>query len=203
MGGISLITIYDRKFRHNRPEEGLPKMITYISPINMVAEDNHLYFAYKSPLGSRDGVREDSPITRRNSDIPSHNPLPSLSFSKVKESSSLFSLEGFSLLLPSHPLYFSLLLLWLWAFAMPWQWHFALLMYLSPRVGGAAGGVCCCWCPRPRAAAPQSIHVCRACHSCRPSIYHLLSTLFRGTAFCANPNSFFFLRCALCIQCCG
>ena len=51
MGGISLITIYDRKFRHNRPEEGLPKMITYISPINMVAEDNHLYFAYKSPLG--------------------------------------------------------------------------------------------------------------------------------------------------------
>ena len=53
MGGISLITIYDRKFRHNRPEEGLPKMITYISPINMVAEDNHLYFAYKSPLGGR------------------------------------------------------------------------------------------------------------------------------------------------------
>ena len=53
MGGISLITIYDRKFRHNRPEEGLPKMITYISPINMVAEDNHLYFAYKSPLGSK------------------------------------------------------------------------------------------------------------------------------------------------------
>ena len=52
IGGISLITIYDRKFRHNRPEEGLPKMITYISPINMVAEDNHLYFAYKSPLGS-------------------------------------------------------------------------------------------------------------------------------------------------------
>ena len=51
MGGISLITIYDRKFRHNRPEEGLPKMITHISPINMVAEDNHLYFAYKSPLG--------------------------------------------------------------------------------------------------------------------------------------------------------
>ena len=51
MGGISLITIYDRKFRHNRPEEGLPKMITYISPINMVAEDNHLYFAYKSTLG--------------------------------------------------------------------------------------------------------------------------------------------------------
>ena len=50
MGGISLITIYDRKFRHNRTEEGLPKMITYISPINMVAEDNHLYFAYKSPL---------------------------------------------------------------------------------------------------------------------------------------------------------
>ena len=50
MGGISLITIYDRKFRHNRPEEGLPKMITYISPINMVAEENHLYFAYKSPL---------------------------------------------------------------------------------------------------------------------------------------------------------
>ena len=47
MGGTSLITIYDRKFRHNRPEEGLPKMITYISPINMVAEDNHLYFAYK------------------------------------------------------------------------------------------------------------------------------------------------------------
>ena len=34
MGGISLITIYDRKLRHNRPEEGLPKMITYISPIN-------------------------------------------------------------------------------------------------------------------------------------------------------------------------
>ena len=53
MGGISLITIYDRKFRHNRPEEGLPKMITYISPINMVAEYNHLYFAYKSPLGSK------------------------------------------------------------------------------------------------------------------------------------------------------
>ena len=51
MGGILLITIYDRKFRHNRPEEGLPKMITYISPINMVAEDNHLYFAYESPLG--------------------------------------------------------------------------------------------------------------------------------------------------------
>ena len=51
MGGISLITIYDRKFRHNRTEEGLPKMIIYISPINMVAEDNHLYFAYKSPLG--------------------------------------------------------------------------------------------------------------------------------------------------------
>ena len=51
MGGISLITIYDRKFWHNRPEEGLPKMITYFSPINMVAEDNHLYFAYKSPLG--------------------------------------------------------------------------------------------------------------------------------------------------------
>ena len=51
MGGISLITIYDSKFRHNRPEEGLPKMITYISPINVVAEDNHLYFAYKSPLG--------------------------------------------------------------------------------------------------------------------------------------------------------
>ena len=51
MGGISLITIYDRKFRHNRPEEGLPKIITYISPINMVAEDNHLYFAYKSLLG--------------------------------------------------------------------------------------------------------------------------------------------------------
>ena len=51
MGGISLITINDRKFRHNRPEEGLPKMITYISPINIVAEDNHLYFAYKSPLG--------------------------------------------------------------------------------------------------------------------------------------------------------
>ena len=25
-------------------------MITYISPINMVAEDNQLYFAYKSPL---------------------------------------------------------------------------------------------------------------------------------------------------------
>ena len=55
MGGISLITIYDRKFSrlwlNNRPEEGLPKMITYISPLNMVAEDNHLYFAYKSPLG--------------------------------------------------------------------------------------------------------------------------------------------------------
>ena len=55
MGGISLITIYDRKFSrlwlNNRPGEGLPKMITYISPINMVAEDNHLYFAYKSPLG--------------------------------------------------------------------------------------------------------------------------------------------------------
>ena len=53
MGGISPITIYDRKFRHNRPEEGLPKMITYISPINMVAEYNHLYFAYKSPLGGK------------------------------------------------------------------------------------------------------------------------------------------------------
>ena len=26
-------------------------MIIYISPKNMVAEDNHLYFAYKSPLG--------------------------------------------------------------------------------------------------------------------------------------------------------
>ena len=57
MGGISLITIYDGKFRHNRPEEGFPKMITYISPINMVAEDNHLYFAYKSPLGSVTGIR--------------------------------------------------------------------------------------------------------------------------------------------------
>ena len=52
MGGISLITIYGRKYRHNRPEEGLPKMITYNSPINMVAEDNHLYFAYKSPFGT-------------------------------------------------------------------------------------------------------------------------------------------------------
>ena len=52
MGRISHITIYDRNFRHNLPEEGLLKMITYISPINMVAEDNHLYFAYKSPLGS-------------------------------------------------------------------------------------------------------------------------------------------------------
>ena len=52
MGGISLIIIYDRKFRYNRPEEGLPKMITYISPINMVVKDNHLYFAYKSPLGT-------------------------------------------------------------------------------------------------------------------------------------------------------
>ena len=52
MDGISLVTIYDRKFRHNRPEEGLPKMITYISPINMVADDNHLFFAYKSSLGS-------------------------------------------------------------------------------------------------------------------------------------------------------
>ena len=41
MGGISLITIYDRKFIHNRPEEGLPKIIIV----------NHLYFAYKSPLG--------------------------------------------------------------------------------------------------------------------------------------------------------
>ena len=40
MGGISLITIYDRKFRHNRPEEGF-------------AEDDHLYFAYKSPFGFR------------------------------------------------------------------------------------------------------------------------------------------------------
>ena len=60
MGGISLITIYDRKFRHNRPEEGLPKMITYVSPINMVAEDNHLYFAYKSPLGT------DEKLTPRN-----------------------------------------------------------------------------------------------------------------------------------------
>ena len=47
MGGISLMTIYDRKFSHNRPEEGLPKMITYISPLNMVAEDNHLYFTHK------------------------------------------------------------------------------------------------------------------------------------------------------------
>ena len=46
MGGISLITIYDRKFRHNRPEEGLPKMITYISPINMVAE----IITYISPI---------------------------------------------------------------------------------------------------------------------------------------------------------
>ena len=64
MGLISLITIYDRKFRHNRPEEGLPKMITYISPINMVAEDNHLYFAYKSPLGFRRyviGIRTSFP----------------------------------------------------------------------------------------------------------------------------------------------
>ena len=34
MSGISLITIYDRKFRHNQPEEGLPKIITYILPIN-------------------------------------------------------------------------------------------------------------------------------------------------------------------------
>ena len=38
MSGISLITIYDRKFSrlwlNNRPEEGLPKIITYISPIN-------------------------------------------------------------------------------------------------------------------------------------------------------------------------
>ena len=53
MGGIAIAynNIYDRKFRHNRPEEGLPKMITYISPTNMVAEDNHLYFAFKSPLG--------------------------------------------------------------------------------------------------------------------------------------------------------
>ena len=57
MGGISLITIYDRKFRHNRPEEVLPKMITYISPINMVAEDNHLYFAYTSPLGYYDTIK--------------------------------------------------------------------------------------------------------------------------------------------------
>ena len=32
-------------------------MITYISPINMVAENNHLYFAYKSPLGLVTGVR--------------------------------------------------------------------------------------------------------------------------------------------------
>ena len=64
MGGISLITIYDRKFRHNRPEEGLPKMITYISPINMVAEDNHLYFAYKSPLGTLPKVRKNSNFTR-------------------------------------------------------------------------------------------------------------------------------------------
>ena len=62
MGGISLITIYDRKFRHNRPEEGLPKMITYISPINMlVAEDNHLYFAYKSPLGCGRALNTNSP----------------------------------------------------------------------------------------------------------------------------------------------
>ena len=58
IGGISLMTKYDRKFRHNRPEEGLPKMITYISPINMVAEDNHLYFAYKSPLGRRQQLRK-------------------------------------------------------------------------------------------------------------------------------------------------
>ena len=50
MGGISLITIYDRKFRHNRPEEGLPKMITYISPINMVAKDNQLYISPINPL---------------------------------------------------------------------------------------------------------------------------------------------------------
>ena len=62
MGGISLITIYDRKFRHNRPEEGLPKMITYISPINMVAEDNHLYFAYKSPLGIGDTLENDDKV---------------------------------------------------------------------------------------------------------------------------------------------
>ena len=63
MGGISLITIYDRKFRHNRPEEGLPKMITYISPINMVAEDNHLYFAYKSPLGQFPLTEIQFPLT--------------------------------------------------------------------------------------------------------------------------------------------
>ena len=30
MGGISLITIYDSKFRHNRPEQGLPKMSTVL-----------------------------------------------------------------------------------------------------------------------------------------------------------------------------
>ena len=46
IGGISLMTKYDRKFRHNRPEEGLPKMITYISPINMVAE----IITYISPI---------------------------------------------------------------------------------------------------------------------------------------------------------
>ena len=62
MCGISLITIYDRKFRHNRPEEGLPKMITYISPINMVAEDNHLYFAYKSPLGLTSSIEKKNVI---------------------------------------------------------------------------------------------------------------------------------------------
>ena len=67
MGGISLITIYDRQFRHNRPEEGLPKMITYISPINMVAEDNHLYFAYKSPLG----INDKKNVRAKESSIPS------------------------------------------------------------------------------------------------------------------------------------
>ena len=61
MGGISLTTIYDRKFRYNRPEEGLPKMITSISTINMVAEDNHLYFAYKSPLGSSEDTGKCRP----------------------------------------------------------------------------------------------------------------------------------------------
>ena len=42
---------YNRSIAEHLVNEGLPKIITYISPINMVAEDNHLYFAYKSPLG--------------------------------------------------------------------------------------------------------------------------------------------------------
>ena len=49
-------------------------MITYISPINMVAEDNHLYFAYKSPLGEclakereeSDGIFPDRSVQRHS-----------------------------------------------------------------------------------------------------------------------------------------